>query len=114
MFETLFIILQIIGMISFAMGVWYNFHTRTAKNPGVERIRAFFHNAQKCAGDSEILNAGIVGAAIISLVHADYRIFAAVMGFTVVVGAVMVLNNKLAELKEKASNKFASFSFKGV
>jgi nitrate reductase alpha subunit len=111
MFETLFIVLQIIGMISFAMGVWYNFHTRSAKNPSVERVRAFFHNAQKTAGESEILNAGIVGAAIISLVHADYRIFAAVMGFTVVVGAVMVLNRKLGELKDTASKKFARFSF---
>jgi hypothetical protein len=111
MFETLFIVLQIIGMISFAMGVWYNFHTRSAKNPSVERVRAMFHHAQKTAGESEILNAGIVGAAIISLVHADYRIFAAVMGFTVVVGAVMVLNRKLGELKESASKKFASFSF---
>jgi nitrate reductase alpha subunit len=111
MFETLFIVLQIIGMISFAMGVWYNFHTRSAKNPSVERVRAFFHNAQKTAGESEILNAGIVGAAIISLVHADYRIFAAVMGFTVVVGAVMILNRKLGELKESTSKKFASFSF---
>jgi len=110
MFEIIFLILQIIGMISFAMGVWYNFHTRQAKNASVERVRHFFHIAQKTAGESEILNAGIVGAAIISLVHADYRIFAAVMGFTVVVGAVMMLNTKVGEWKEHVSNKFASFT----
>lgn len=110
MFVTLFLLLQLIGMISFAMGVWYNFHTRQAKHAGVERVRSFFHNAQKTAGEIEILNAGIVGAAIISLVHADYRIFAAVLGFTVVVGALVMMNKKLGELKGRVSNKFAAFT----
>lgn len=110
MLETIFIILQLIGIVSFAMGVWFNFHTRQSKNAGVEFVRSFFHTAQKTAGETEILNAAVIIAAIISLVHADYRIFAATMGFTVIVGAVITLNKKVGELKDSVKSKFADMT----
>lgn len=114
MLETIFIVLQILGIVSFAMGLWFNFHQRKAKSPGVERVRQFFHGAAVASGDAEILNAGMVVAAIISLVHADYRIFAAMMGFTVIVGAVIMINKKAVEVKEGIASKFNGQQTEGV
>lgn len=112
MLETIFILLQIIGIIAFAMGVWYNFHQRTAKSAGVERVRNFFHNAQKSAGDIEVLNAGIIVAAIIALIHADYRIFAAAMGFSIIVGATINLCRKLSRVRDGLKSRFTTcFTF---
>lgn len=108
MLQTIFIMLQILGIVAFAMGVWFNFHQRQSKSAGVESVRRFFHKAAIASGDIEILNAAMVVAAIISLVHADYRIFAAMMGFAVVVGALMMLNNKVGEVKDQVKSKFTT------
>jgi hypothetical protein len=107
MLATTFVLLQILGIVSFAMGIWFNFHQRQAKSPGVEAVRAFFHEAQKRAGESEVLNAAIVVAAIISVTHYDYRIFAAAMGFSVCVGTVLIVADRLERAKNNIAAKFA-------
>lgn len=107
MLETIFIVLQVIGIISFIIGLWFNFHLRQSPLPSVEAIRVFFHDAQKQAGESEVLNAALVVAAVISLLQHDYHMFAAAMGFTVVVGALMMLNNKCLEIKDNVTSKFS-------
>jgi hypothetical protein len=107
MFAHLFILLQVLGIIAFAMGVWFNFHQRQAKSPAVERVRAFFHEAQKRSGESEVMNAAIVVAAIISVAQTDYRIFAAMMGVSVVIGTFLIIADRAEKAKNNLKAKFA-------
>ena len=107
MLATTFVILQILGIISFAMGIWFNFHQRQAKSPSVERVRAFFHEAQKRSGESEVMNAAIVVAAIISVTQYDYRIFAAMMGCAVVIGTTLIIMDRAEKAKNNIAAKFA-------
>jgi hypothetical protein len=107
MLAQIFILLQILGIVAFAMGIWFNFHQRQAKSPGVERVRAFFHETQKLAGESEVMNAAIVVAAIISVTQYDYRIFAAMMGMSVVIGTIMLMHRRANQAVENVKAKFA-------
>lgn len=107
MLAHLFVLLQILGIVAFAMGIWFNFHQRQAKSPAVERVRAFFHEAQKLAGESEVMNAAIVVAAIISVTQYDYRIFAAMMGMSVVVGSILLMHNRANQAMANVKAKFA-------
>lgn len=103
MFQTILFWLQVLGMLSFVIGLWFNFHQRSARTPMMEKVRVFFHAAEKRSGKCEAMNAALVVAALVSIVQFDYRIFVAALGASVVTGSVLNVTDKYSAMAARAA-----------